>query len=169
MSPLLARRGDMRNSAIRFASRIQFARRIPGSVRTRVGDIVLHPIALLGAWSADTRWNNGRRARKGVVARICASERLLTPSLCPEAKIRIAPLCALHAYRRRIVDLETDHARSRLCRPRRLSVRADGPLRARLRAPLKRERTMFEPIIGLSVAVLLGAYLVYTLLHPEKF
>ncbi|WP_370631398.1 K(+)-transporting ATPase subunit F [Methylosinus sp. Sm6] len=28
---------------------------------------------------------------------------------------------------------------------------------------------MFEPIIGLSVAVLLGAYLVYTLLHPEKF
>ncbi|WP_084570557.1 K(+)-transporting ATPase subunit F [Methylosinus sp. PW1] len=28
---------------------------------------------------------------------------------------------------------------------------------------------MLEPIIGLGVAVLLGAYLVYTLLHPEKF
>jgi len=28
---------------------------------------------------------------------------------------------------------------------------------------------MIEPIIGLSVAVLLGFYLVYTLLHPEKF
>jgi len=28
---------------------------------------------------------------------------------------------------------------------------------------------MTEPIIGLSVAVLLGIYLVYTLLHPEKF
>ncbi|SFK86465.1 K(+)-transporting ATPase subunit F [Methylocapsa palsarum] len=28
---------------------------------------------------------------------------------------------------------------------------------------------MYEPIIGLSVAVLLGVYLVYTLLHPEKF
>ncbi|WP_371212327.1 MULTISPECIES: K(+)-transporting ATPase subunit F [Methylosinus] len=28
---------------------------------------------------------------------------------------------------------------------------------------------MFEPIVGLGVAVLLGAYLVYTLLHPEKF
>ncbi|WP_161915053.1 K(+)-transporting ATPase subunit F [Methylosinus sp. C49] len=28
---------------------------------------------------------------------------------------------------------------------------------------------MSEPIIGLSVAVLLGAYLLYTLLHPEKF
>jgi len=28
---------------------------------------------------------------------------------------------------------------------------------------------MTEPIIGLSVAVLLGLYLVYTLLHPEKF
>lgn len=28
---------------------------------------------------------------------------------------------------------------------------------------------MFEPIIGLGVAVLLGVYLVYTLLHPEKF
>lgn len=28
---------------------------------------------------------------------------------------------------------------------------------------------MYEPIIGLGVAVLLGGYLVYTLLHPEKF
>ncbi|MGJ0396594.1 MAG: K(+)-transporting ATPase subunit F [Methylocystis sp.] len=28
---------------------------------------------------------------------------------------------------------------------------------------------MSEPIIGLIVAVLLGVYLVYTLLHPEKF
>ncbi|MBU3889623.1 MULTISPECIES: K(+)-transporting ATPase subunit F [Methylosinus] len=28
---------------------------------------------------------------------------------------------------------------------------------------------MFEPALGLSVAVLLGAYLLYTLLHPEKF
>ncbi|ATQ68277.1 K(+)-transporting ATPase subunit F [Methylosinus trichosporium] len=28
---------------------------------------------------------------------------------------------------------------------------------------------MSEPIIGLGVALLLGAYLVYTLLHPEKF
>ncbi|ARN82833.1 potassium-transporting ATPase subunit F [Methylocystis bryophila] len=28
---------------------------------------------------------------------------------------------------------------------------------------------MIEPIIGLSAAVLLGLYLVYTLLHPEKF
>ncbi|WP_084768379.1 K(+)-transporting ATPase subunit F [Methylosinus sp. sav-2] len=28
---------------------------------------------------------------------------------------------------------------------------------------------MFEPIIGLGVAVLLGAYLLYTLLHPEQF
>jgi len=28
---------------------------------------------------------------------------------------------------------------------------------------------MYEPIIGLCVAVPLGAYLLYTLLHPEKF
>ncbi|MBG0809046.1 K(+)-transporting ATPase subunit F [Methylosinus sp. H3A] len=28
---------------------------------------------------------------------------------------------------------------------------------------------MFEPALGLGVAVLLGAYLLYTLLHPEKF
>ncbi|MBM3563975.1 MAG: K(+)-transporting ATPase subunit F [Alphaproteobacteria bacterium] len=28
---------------------------------------------------------------------------------------------------------------------------------------------MSEPVIGLIIAVLLGAYLVYTLLHPEKF
>ncbi|WP_083858754.1 K(+)-transporting ATPase subunit F [Methylocystis sp. SC2] len=32
-----------------------------------------------------------------------------------------------------------------------------------------RENRMFEPVIGLIVAVLLGVYLVYTLLHPEKF
>jgi K+-transporting ATPase KdpF subunit len=28
---------------------------------------------------------------------------------------------------------------------------------------------MYEPIIGLCVALVLGVYLVYTLLHPEKF
>ncbi|WP_374306314.1 K(+)-transporting ATPase subunit F [Methylocella sp.] len=28
---------------------------------------------------------------------------------------------------------------------------------------------MAEPIFGLIVAVCLGVYLVYTLLHPEKF
>jgi len=28
---------------------------------------------------------------------------------------------------------------------------------------------MYEPIIGLCVAFVLGVYLVYTLLHPEKF
>lgn len=28
---------------------------------------------------------------------------------------------------------------------------------------------MFEPLAGLIVAALLGIYLVYTLLHPEKF
>jgi len=28
---------------------------------------------------------------------------------------------------------------------------------------------MSEPIIGLAVAVLLGLYLLYTLLRPEKF
>jgi len=28
---------------------------------------------------------------------------------------------------------------------------------------------MYEPMIGLCVAFVLGVYLVYTLLHPEKF
>jgi len=28
---------------------------------------------------------------------------------------------------------------------------------------------MSEPVIGLTVAVLLGGYLLYTLLHPERF
>jgi K+-transporting ATPase KdpF subunit len=32
-----------------------------------------------------------------------------------------------------------------------------------------RRTRMFEPVIGLIVAALLGAYLAYTLLHPEKF
>ncbi len=31
------------------------------------------------------------------------------------------------------------------------------------------ECAMYEPIIGLGVAILLGGYLIYTLLHPEKF
>ncbi|MBM3553275.1 MAG: K(+)-transporting ATPase subunit F [Alphaproteobacteria bacterium] len=40
-----------------------------------------------------------------------------------------------------------------------------------MRAPASgfRRGVMSEPIIGLVVAVLLGVYLVYTLLHPEKF
>ncbi|HEY1452954.1 MAG TPA: K(+)-transporting ATPase subunit F [Roseiarcus sp.] len=28
---------------------------------------------------------------------------------------------------------------------------------------------MAEPIIGLAVAIALGLYLLYTLIHPEKF
>jgi K+-transporting ATPase KdpF subunit len=28
---------------------------------------------------------------------------------------------------------------------------------------------MIEPIVGLAVAVLLGLYLLYTLIRPEKF
>ena len=32
-----------------------------------------------------------------------------------------------------------------------------------------RGAVMSEPLIGLVVAVCLGVYLLYTLLHPEKF
>jgi K+-transporting ATPase KdpF subunit len=32
-----------------------------------------------------------------------------------------------------------------------------------------RTNAMYDPIIGLAIALLLGAYLVYSLLHPEKF
>ena len=42
-------------------------------------------------------------------------------------------------------------------------------LYARACGRFERSALMYEPIIGLGVAVLLGAYLVYTLLHPEKF
>lgn len=41
-----------------------------------------------------------------------------------------------------------------------------------MRAPaglFNERRAMYEPVIGLGVAVLLGLYLVYTLLRPEKF
>jgi K+-transporting ATPase KdpF subunit len=31
------------------------------------------------------------------------------------------------------------------------------------------EAPMFEPILGLVVALALGLYLVFTLIHPEKF
>ncbi|MBP0582258.1 K(+)-transporting ATPase subunit F [Labrys sp. LIt4] len=30
-------------------------------------------------------------------------------------------------------------------------------------------RIMFDPLIGLLVAILLGAYLVFTLVRPERF
>jgi len=40
---------------------------------------------------------------------------------------------------------------------------------ARFCGRLWKDQLMFEPALGLSVAVLLGAYLLYTLLHPEKF
>jgi len=47
-------------------------------------------------------------------------------------------------------------------------VRDPDRLRRVLRKSL-RGSAMAEPILGLVVAVCLGAYLVYTLLHPEKF
>ncbi len=31
------------------------------------------------------------------------------------------------------------------------------------------EATMFEPIAGLAVAAALGLYLLFTLIHPERF
>jgi K+-transporting ATPase KdpF subunit len=31
------------------------------------------------------------------------------------------------------------------------------------------EAAMLEPIAGLAVAALLGLYLLYTLIHPERF
>ena len=45
---------------------------------------------------------------------------------------------------------------------------SDGRLRRRLR-PIVRSRNMTEPIIGLIVGISLGAYLLYTLIYPEKF
>jgi K+-transporting ATPase KdpF subunit len=32
-----------------------------------------------------------------------------------------------------------------------------------------RSYAMYDPIMGLTIALLLGAYLVYSLIHPEKF
>ncbi|HXW20468.1 MAG TPA: K(+)-transporting ATPase subunit F [Roseiarcus sp.] len=32
-----------------------------------------------------------------------------------------------------------------------------------------KDRSMVEPVIGLAIGVLLGAYLLYTLIYPEKF
>jgi len=63
---------------------------------------------------------------------------------------------------------EAGHARSHLRRDRRAFDRAHVALRRRLPPSLK-ERAMVEPIIGLLVGVLLGAYLLYTLIYPEKF
>jgi K+-transporting ATPase KdpF subunit len=60
------------------------------------------------------------------------------------------------------------HAGSHLYRLRLLSLRSHGRLCARMHTSLK-ELDMVEPLIGLVAAILLGVYLVYTLLHPEKF
>jgi K+-transporting ATPase KdpF subunit len=45
---------------------------------------------------------------------------------------------------------------------------ADGSLCRRLR-PTAGRIEMIEPLIGLVVAALLGVYLLYTLIYPEKF
>jgi K+-transporting ATPase KdpF subunit len=60
------------------------------------------------------------------------------------------------------------HGRACLPHPRALLFRPDGPLRRRLRS-IARSAAMIEPIIGLIVGVSLGVYLLYTLIHPEKF
>ena len=60
------------------------------------------------------------------------------------------------------------HARSRVCGARICGGGADGLLRNGLAATVK-ESVMSEPIIGLVVAIGLGLYLLYTLIHPEKF
>ena len=46
--------------------------------------------------------------------------------------------------------------------------RAGGALRQSLDPRLK-EAAMFEPLLGLIVAILLGIYLVFALLNPERF
>src|SRR5271167_637912 len=61
-----------------------------------------------------------------------------------------------------------NHARSRVCSARICGHRIDGALRYGLAATLRGIR-MSEPIIGLAVGVLLGLYLLYTLIRPEKF
>jgi K+-transporting ATPase KdpF subunit len=38
-----------------------------------------------------------------------------------------------------------------------------------VRTPIVKELLMIEPLIGLGVGVLLAAYLLYTLIYPEKF
>ena len=47
-------------------------------------------------------------------------------------------------------------------------LRADGRLRHRLQQNARRIE-MTEPLIGLVVGALLGVYLLYTLIYPEKF
>ncbi|MBV1708089.1 MAG: K(+)-transporting ATPase subunit F [Hyphomicrobiales bacterium] len=46
--------------------------------------------------------------------------------------------------------------------------RPDGSLRQGADPRLK-EPAMFEPVLGLIVAILLGIYLVFALLNPERF
>ena len=59
------------------------------------------------------------------------------------------------------------------CRISFLSERASSysrrPRPMRVSARSSEGALMIEPAIGLAVALLLGLYLVYTLLHPEKF
>jgi K+-transporting ATPase KdpF subunit len=60
------------------------------------------------------------------------------------------------------------HGGHRLRRRRTALFRADGRLRLRLRSALGAQ-TMIEPVIGLAVGLCLAAYLLYTLIFPEKF
>lgn len=85
-------------------------------------------------------------------------------------RFRMDRLCDLRSS----CDLENvpigsrSNARSGLRWSHARVVRLDGRVRERLRQAVE-EPVMIEPVLGLVVAVGLGVYLLYTLLHPERF
>ena len=136
-------------------------------------------------WRESRRWRNARGVRR-VIRRSQASR--FKRGACQPVRIgkeRVAARdlvalrkpypCPLETISKPDVGRRYDagahggcHARSCVRRARICAHRADGALRRRLAAPLG-VQTMTEPIIGLAVAVMLGLYLLYTLIRPEKF
>ena len=60
-----------------------------------------------------------------------------------------------------------DHAGRPVPHLRPRILRIDDPVRRRNRADVGGH--IMEPLLGLAVAIALGIYLLFTLLHPERF
>jgi K+-transporting ATPase KdpF subunit len=89
-------------------------------------------------------------------------------ALCGAPVYSIAPLSRPAPHSRRQAAKERAHVGCHLPRRGPWPDRRDDSLR-QISDPRLTEPKMFEPILGLIVAVLLGIYLVFALLNPERF
>lgn len=88
------------------------------------------------------------------------------PSLCVDPEFHIEKLCG----QLQVVPVDmtgVQHARCAVSRVGARRLRPNGGVCPALRQVVR--LAMSDPLIALGVAVALAAYLIYALIHPEKF